>query len=62
MATKKVLTKRVMILSSVRLNRYDRDRTLEASAKLGISRSEFIRVAIKEKNEKVLAGELKLSA
>jgi hypothetical protein len=62
-ATKKrVLTKRVMVHSNVRLSRYDRDRSIEAATKLGISRSEFFRAAIKEKTEKVLTEELKLSA
>jgi len=58
---KRMLTKRVMVLSSVRLNRYDRDRAIEAAAKLGISMSELVRNSIREKTAQVLE-ELKLSA
>lgn len=60
MATKKkMFTKRVMVHTSVRLNRYDRDRAVEAATKLGISVSELIRNSIREKNAQVLE---KLSA
>jgi hypothetical protein len=58
---KKTLTKRVMVASSLRLARYDRDRAIEAATKLGLSVSEFLRTAIKEKTDRVLE-ELKLSA
>ena len=58
---KKVFTKRVMVHSSLRLNRYDRDRAVEAAAKLGISVSEFLRSAVRKETDRVLS-ELKLSA
>jgi predicted HicB family RNase H-like nuclease len=58
---KKTFTKRVMVLSSVRLQRHDRNRAVEAAAKLGISVSELIRNSIREKTAQVLE-ELKLSA
>ena len=62
MARKKmVLTKKVMVSTSLRLNRFDRDRVIEAATRLGISVSEFHRCAIRKETDRVL-NELKLSA
>ena len=55
MATKKTFTKRPKVLSgSVRLDRFDRDRAVEAAARMGVSMSELIRSSVRKEAEAIL--------
>lgn len=50
------LTKRPMVFAAVRLPVADRERWFAASKLLGVSQSEFLRTALRERAEKVLAA------
>ncbi len=52
----RTLTKKTMLLSTVRLPARDAEIWLSASALEGISRSEFLRKAIRERARLILAG------
>jgi hypothetical protein len=53
MKTEKLFTKRPMIFTAVRLPRGDHELLRAAAGKLGISQSEFFRLAIREKARRV---------
>jgi uncharacterized protein (DUF1778 family) len=55
--TKRVLTKRKAEVSTYRLTRSDRQLMIEACLFLGESRSEFLRVAVRQRALKVLSGD-----
>jgi hypothetical protein len=50
------LTKRAMVFAAVRLPHGDRDRWFAASKLLGVSQSEFLRQALRERAERVLTS------
>jgi hypothetical protein len=49
------LTKRPMVFAAVRMPSVDRERWYEASRLLGVSQSTFLRDALRERAERVLA-------
>lgn len=49
------LTKRPMVFAAVRMPSGDRDKWFAASKLLGVSQSEFLRTALRERCEHVLA-------
>jgi hypothetical protein len=51
---KRILTKNKMITSAYRLNQKDRNLFVAASKTEGISRSEFLRLAIRERALRIL--------
>jgi hypothetical protein len=52
------LTQRPMVFAAVRLPHGDRERWFVASKLLGVSQSEFLRAALRERAERVLAAAL----
>jgi hypothetical protein len=52
---KRRLTKRPKLFAAVRIEPADRERWFAASKLLGISQSEFLRAALRERAERVLA-------
>lgn len=49
------LTKRAMVFAAVRVLAVDRERWYAASKLLGISQSEFLRLALRERSARVLS-------
>ena len=56
------LTKRPMVFAAVRMPHADRDRWFAASKLLGVTQSEFLRDALRERAERVLTAAVQDSA
>lgn len=53
---KRRLTQRPMVFAAVRMPHVDRDRWFAASKLFGVSQSEFLREALRERAERVLTA------